>query len=144
MRNHFDFVSSSRGYWREDETHEKNEIPCSGPEQDTPNRSILGRLFLHVILACFWPGSLPLAKKGQTIGPGQSLFSLSSSRERSERLVPRVNLPPQPSDLGFSCNLNTQRWNRFSRAVMLFSENGEPMTVNLPPTERRTTSLQCK
>ena len=35
---------------REDETDEKNEIPCSGPEQDTPNRSILGRLFLHVIL----------------------------------------------------------------------------------------------
>ena len=45
MRNHFDFVSSSRGYLREDETDEKNEIPCSGPEQDTPNRSILGQAF---------------------------------------------------------------------------------------------------
>ncbi len=28
--------------------------------------------------------SLTLAKKGQTMGPGQSLFSLSLSRERSE------------------------------------------------------------
>ena len=85
MRNHFDFVSSSRGYLREDETDEKNEIPCSGPEQDTPNRSILGQAFpsRHPDNA---PGQDPglSRKRDRREENRQSLFSLSSSRERSE------------------------------------------------------------
>ena len=61
------------------------------------------------------PGQDPcrLRKRDRREENRQSLFSLSSSRERSERLVPRVNLPPQPSDLGFSCNLNAQRRRTF-------------------------------
>ena len=76
------------------------QTPNRTPEQETPNRSILGQAFragslgqalrddkvsgfrgrlngmtpFHVILSRFWPGSR-FSAKNETLGNGQSLFS---------------------------------------------------------------------
>ena len=57
----------------------------SGSWVRDPVQEHYGMTLLHVILTCFLSESLSFAKNG-AIGAGQSLFSLSSSRERSKHL----------------------------------------------------------